>query len=87
MSISEKIHDARFRLREMRSTARLMAFCAAALLPACGSGGDDASIPAPQPDFLLENHNPTPAPPPPAPLVSPRDYLGNVSAYYFGHAT
>jgi len=62
-----------------------MAFCAAALLPACGSGGSDASIPAPQPDFLLENHNPTPAPT--GPFVSPRDYLGNVSAYYFGHAT
>jgi len=65
--------------------ARALALCAAALLPACGE--DDEAPPGPQPDFSLENHNPTPAPITSGPLVSPRDYLGQVSAYYFGHAT
>jgi hypothetical protein len=67
-----------------RST--VLAFCAAALLPACGGGDDDDPLPGPQPDFSLENHNPTPAPMTSGPFVSPRDFLGNVSAYYFGHA-
>jgi len=70
----------------MRSTSRVLAFCAAILLPACGGGGS-SSPPGPLPDFSLENHNPTPAPMTSGPLVSPRDYLGFVSAYYFGHAT
>ena len=64
-------------------TARLLAF--AALLPACGGGGGGSSGPVIQPDFALQDVNPASATN--GTNVSPRDYLGLVSAYYFGHAT
>lgn len=73
----------------MRSTARFAALAAALLIPACGGGGGGGGGGGPviQPDFSLENVNPTPAPMTSGPMVSPRDYLGNVLAVYFGHAT
>ena len=65
-------------------------FAFALLLAACGgssstlpSGNVDVGLVAP--DFLLEDVNA--ASPTTAEDVSPRDYLGKVSAYYFGHAT
>lgn len=71
----------------MRSTARWAAFAAAVLLPACGGGGGGGGAPVPtlQPNFSLTDVNA-------ASLtfnqpVTPRDYIGFVSAYYFGHAT
>lgn len=39
----------------------------------------------PVPDFSVEDVNPNSARD--GELVSPRDYLGEVSAWYFGHAT
>jgi len=72
----------------MKRIRRGLALALALIVPACGGGGGGGgSVPAPQPDFLLENWNPQPAAPPPYPTVSPRSYLGQVSAYYFGHAT
>jgi len=54
----------------------------APLLAACGGGSTTAADPAP--DFELLDANPTSTtyqmP------VSPRQYLGQVSAYYFGSA-
>ncbi len=53
------------------------------LAGACGGGG--SSGPALAPDFLLQDVNPNSTT---SGLdVSPRDYLGNTSAYYFGAAT
>ena len=61
------------------------------LLAACGGGSEDEPIgPGPAigslaPDFLLTDVNPN------SPLyttqVTPRQRLGKVSAWYFGHAT
>ena len=39
----------------------------------------------PVPAFALDDVNPTSARS--GETVSPRDYLGSISAYYFGHAT
>ena len=55
------------------------------LLAACGGGSSGPGGPTVAPDFQLPDVNPTS-------LsfntdVSPRDYLGGVSAYYFGSAT
>jgi len=55
----------------------------------CGSGSDapptETSDPLLVPDFLLEDLNDT------SPSygldVSPREYIGNLSAWYFGEAT
>ena len=69
----------------MRSTTRILALCAAALLPACGGGGSDSSVPTPRPDFSLLDVNPNSAST--GTNVSPRAYLGLVPAFYFGHAT
>jgi hypothetical protein len=46
---------------------------------------DPAPVPDPVPDFSLPDANP--ASPRFDTLVSPRDYLGQASAWYFGHAT
>jgi hypothetical protein len=75
------ISENRARIVRMRRAAA--AILLAALLPACGGGGDDP--PGPRPDFALEDVNASS--PTSGQSVSPRDYLGNVSAYYFGHAT
>lgn len=48
-----------------------------------GAGGSMAA--APKPDFGLTDVNPNS--PTSGKIVSPRDYLGQVSAWYFGHAT
>jgi hypothetical protein len=55
------------------------------LLGACSSGGP-APLPEPQvvPDFLLANVNTTSQP---QGDISPRDYLGQTSAWYFGSGT
>ena len=50
--------------------------------PAAGGGEGEAS---PMPDFSLADVNPSS--PTSAEAVSPRDYLQQVSAWYFGHAT
>lgn len=57
--------------------------CALLFAAACGGGG--SSAPQLAPDFLLEDVNPTSTTS--GVDVSPRDYIGNVSAYYFGAAT
>ena len=69
----------------MRSTVRVLALCAAALLPACGGGGGGSSAPTLQPDFSLQDVNPNSAST--GTNVSPRAYLGLVPGFYFGHAT
>ena len=70
----------------MKMTALRFAFAAAVLLPACGGGGGGGSaIPSPKPDFSLPDVNAASATF--NTNVSPRNYLGFVSAYYFGHAT
>lgn len=48
-----------------------------------GAGGSMAN--APKPDFALADVNPNSATF--GKTVSPHDYLGRVSAWYFGHAT
>lgn len=52
------------------------------VLAACGGG---SSSPTPAPDFLLLDVNPNS--PTTGQDVSPRDYVGSVSGYYFGSAT
>ena len=56
-------------------------------LAVAGCGGDETTGPPPGqvPDFSLVDVNPTS--PRHDSSVSPRDYLGSVSAWYFGHAT
>lgn len=69
-----------------RTRAGLLAALAlAALVAACGD--DDPARPGsqPMPDFRLVDVNPFSATA--GQPVSPRDYLGVVSAWYFGHAT
>ena len=62
-----------------------------AVLLGPGCKEDDPVRPEPQPpggavpDFSLIDVNPNSARHDEA--VSPRDYLGSISAYYFGHAT
>jgi hypothetical protein len=72
-----------------RSLARLLPLCALALL-ATACGDDDPASPTPQPtgvvpDFALTDANPTSATY--SQTVSPRDFQGLVSAWYFGHST
>lgn len=59
------------------------------LLLASGCGGDQVTAPGPSPgpapDFHLEDVNSGSATH--GVRISPRQYLGKVSAYYFGHAT
>lgn len=58
--------------------------CALLFVAACGSAGN-SGVSDLAPDFLLEDVNPTSTTS--GMDVSPRDYMGNVSAYYFGAAT
>lgn len=71
----------------MRSTARWAAFAAAVLLPACGGGGGGGGVPvpSPQPDFSIVDTNA--ASTTFNQNVSPRQFMGKISAYYFaqGH--
>lgn len=71
--------------RSARTTRLLAALALAALVAACGD--DDPAGPGNQamPDFLLLDVNPLSTTY--ADQVSPRDYLGLVSAWYFGHST
>lgn len=77
------------RANRMRRSSRLNrllpALALAALVSACGD--DDPAAPGSQamPDFLLVDVNPASATY--SEQVSPRDYLGVVSAWYFGQAT
>jgi hypothetical protein len=64
---------------------------AALALAACG-GGTEVEAVGPGPtvgelaaDFSLPDHNPSS--PSFSALVSPRQFLGKISAWYFGHAT
>ncbi|MEM8885187.1 MAG: hypothetical protein AAGD14_14055 [Planctomycetota bacterium] len=65
------------------------AFLPFLLLAACGGGGGSDSNGNPGPaiiaDFQLEDVNDTSTRF--GAMVSPRDYIGNVSAWYFGSAT
>lgn len=59
------------------------------VLASCGGSSsappDDVDVGETAPDFALEDANASS--PTAAQDVSPRDYVGKVSAYYFGHAT
>jgi hypothetical protein len=48
-----------------------------------GSGGSMANVP--KPEFALLDVNPNSATS--GKTISPRDYTGQISAWYFGHAT
>jgi hypothetical protein len=50
-----------------------------------GTGGQGGSEPTIAPDFAIADVNPNSATS--GQLVSPRDHLGSVSAWYFGHST
>lgn len=76
-------------MRALALNAAAAALAAAALL-GCGLNNDTAGpVAAPGAnavaDFGLPDVNPTS--PTAGRTVSPRDYLGSVSAWYFGHAT
>lgn len=60
---------------------RLLGIALVALAAGCGGSGDSQMVP----DFLLDDVNPNSATS--GQQVSPRDYLGLISAWYFGHAT
>jgi len=76
-----------FENRSLRSSAR--AAVVAALFLALGCGDKDPVQPPPpqgvMPDFSLQDANPNSATY--GQQVSPRQFLGDVSAWYFGHAT
>jgi hypothetical protein len=60
------------------------------LLAACGGGEELTNNPGPTqgqqaPDFSIEDVNPNSATS--ASQVSPRQHVGRISAWYFGHAT
>ena len=72
-----------------RRAAAMLCFSAVLALAvgACGDDDDDTNNPPPEgvvPDFALRDVNP--ASTTHDEDVSPRDYLGGVSAYYFGDA-
>ena len=74
----------------IRSASRLALVLLAALFAAAGCGDDSPNKPDPTPsgqvpDFALLDVNPNS--PSSATQVSPRDYQGKVSAWYFGHST
>jgi hypothetical protein len=75
-----------FENRSLRSSAR--AAVVAALFLALGCG-DDPVKPPPQgnvmPDFSLQDVNPNSATT--GQQISPRQFVGQISAWYFGHAT
>jgi hypothetical protein len=67
-----------------------IARCLGALLLGAGIGAcvgpaGEGPVEGPVPDFALEDVNAIS--PSFGQLVSPRDYVGHVSAWYFGHAT
>ncbi|MBI5837517.1 MAG: hypothetical protein HZB25_09755 [Candidatus Eisenbacteria bacterium] len=72
-------------MRFRRITPVLAALAALALFAA--GCGDDVTAPSPDPvpSFSLTDVNP--ASPTHNQAVTPRQYLGKVSAWYFGHAT
>jgi hypothetical protein len=51
----------------------------------CEKKSSTSPDPTPQPDFHLQDVNPNSARS--GQSVSPRDYLGGISAWYFGHST
>ena len=66
----------------MKRTTTMLAL---ALAIACGGGGGSGGGPQIVPEFQLADVNPTS--PTFNTLVSPRDFAGLISAWYFGHAT
>ena len=75
-------------MTRQRLSVAAAAALSVALLAAC-TWNDDVATPvagaSAVPDFGLVDVNPTS--PRADQVVSPRDYLGSVSAWYFGHAT
>jgi hypothetical protein len=71
----------------MRGTTLIRAalLAALALAAACREDSDSDGPPPVMPDFSLTDVNPNSATY--NQKVSPRDYLDQVSAWYFGHAT
>lgn len=65
----------------MKRTTTMLAL---ALAIACGGGGGSGGLEI-VPDFQLADVNPTSTTF--NTLVSPRDFAGLISAWYFGHAT
>jgi hypothetical protein len=63
---------------------RRLAALTALLLAACNGGSGPPAATEPIVDFLLQDVNPNS--PTNGMYVSPRDYLGQVSAWYFGDA-
>lgn len=74
-----------------RPSSRLLVALGFVALLAAACGGSSSPPPGNEPvgevapDFALEDVNPSSATA--GQDVSPRDYLGKVSAWYFGHAT
>lgn len=71
---------------------RITALACLSLLIACSDDSPTKSTPPPPPpetqqvpNFSIQDVNPNSARS--GEMVSPRDYLGSVSAWYFGHAT
>ena len=86
--IHRSIWRARSFGRVFRSAPGALAALGALTLVALGVGCSSDSgtePPDPMPDFHLVDENPNSATH--DSVVSPRDYLGRVSAWYFGHAT
>ena len=69
----------------------VLALAGALALLGCGGGGDEGGgNPGPvigqqAPDFSLQDVNENS--PTATTMISPRDHLGRISAWYFGHAT
>ncbi|MEZ5064146.1 MAG: hypothetical protein R3B81_05395 [bacterium] len=77
-----------FRRPPSRATGPLAAAALLAFLLPLGCGKDSTTNPDPanpMPDFSIADVNPNSATN--GEMVSPRDHLGDVSAWYFGHAT
>lgn len=65
--------------------ALLLAACSDDSSPTKSTPPPPPSGPEAVPDFSIQDVNPNSARS--GEMVSPRDYLGSVSAWYFGHAT
>lgn len=70
-----------------RQASAVLLSLAVVVIAGCGDDGPSRPLlgDTPAPDFAVRDVNPNS--PRNGELVSPRDYIGEVSAWYFGHAT